>query len=228
MKIWFYPIDEILMGLNTQMPPKLSVALIKWHFKAIFLTCSIGHNDKSFHLTLKLPPTGDLPLPPWLCACMKLWKKKKKMYKITVQRDFMKLALVGLSDKKFWLKILSPRGYLPLPRGYVNVLNHDKKFYKTTVQRARPIYGKNPLNFVFFGTSESMAIGLGMRYWGHRPINHSLFTWWPWVDQVKFGPLCFCMGKKENNGFLGTIIDFVMIFLNLHHLVIVTKGFILH
>ena len=27
MKIWFYPTDAILMGLNTQMPPKLSVAL---------------------------------------------------------------------------------------------------------------------------------------------------------------------------------------------------------
>ena len=30
----------------------------------------------------------------------------------------------------------------------------------------------------------------------------SLFKWWPWVNldlfygTVKFGPLCFCMGKK--------------------------------
>ena len=36
----------------------------------------------------------------------------------------------------------------------------------------------------------------------------SLFKWWPWVDvdlfngKVKFGPLCFCMGKK------GKIMDF--------------------
>ena len=35
----------------------------------------------------------------------------------------------------------------------------------------------------------------------------SLFKWWPLVDldlfygKVKFGPLCFCMGKKVNNGF---------------------------
>ena len=35
----------------------------------------------------------------------------------------------------------------------------------------------------------------------------SLYKWWPWVDldlfygKVKFGPLCFCMGKRLNNGF---------------------------
>ena len=35
----------------------------------------------------------------------------------------------------------------------------------------------------------------------------NLFKWWPWVDldlfysEVKFGPLCFCMGNRSNNGF---------------------------
>ena len=35
----------------------------------------------------------------------------------------------------------------------------------------------------------------------------SLFKWWPWVDldlfysKAKFGPLCFCIGKRWNNGF---------------------------
>ena len=35
----------------------------------------------------------------------------------------------------------------------------------------------------------------------------NLFKWWSWVDldlfygKVKFGPLCFCMGKRKNNGF---------------------------
>ena len=35
----------------------------------------------------------------------------------------------------------------------------------------------------------------------------SLFNWWSWVDldlfygKVKFGPLCFCMGKRYNNRF---------------------------
>ena len=34
-----------------------------------------------------------------------------------------------------------------------------------------------------------------------------LFKWWPWVDldlidsNVKFGPLCFCVGKRLNSGF---------------------------
>ena len=37
----------------------------------------------------------------------------------------------------------------------------------------------------------------------------SLYKWWPWVyldlfyGKVKFGPLCFCMGKRWNNGFFG-------------------------
>ena len=37
----------------------------------------------------------------------------------------------------------------------------------------------------------------------------NLYKWWPWVDldlfygKVKFGPLCFCMGKRLNNGFFG-------------------------
>ena len=37
----------------------------------------------------------------------------------------------------------------------------------------------------------------------------SLYKWWPWVDldlfygKVKFGPLCFCMEKRWNNGFFG-------------------------
>ena len=35
----------------------------------------------------------------------------------------------------------------------------------------------------------------------------SLYKWWPWIDldlfygKVKFGPLCFCMGKKLNGFF---------------------------
>ena len=35
----------------------------------------------------------------------------------------------------------------------------------------------------------------------------SLFKWWPWVDldlfysKVKFGPLCFCMGKSKTMDF---------------------------
>ena len=35
----------------------------------------------------------------------------------------------------------------------------------------------------------------------------NLLKWCPWVDvdlfydKVKFGPLCFCMGKRKNNGF---------------------------
>ena len=38
----------------------------------------------------------------------------------------------------------------------------------------------------------------------------SLYKWWPWVDlfygKVKFGPLCFCMGKGKTMDFSETIV----------------------
>ena len=40
----------------------------------------------------------------------------------------------------------------------------------------------------------------------------SLYKWWPWVDldlfygKVKFGPVCFCMGKGKTMDFLETIV----------------------
>ena len=43
---------------------------------------------------------------------------------------------------------------------------------------------------------ETWYVALGSR------VLPSLFKWWPWVDldifygKVKFGPLCFCMGKR--------------------------------
>ena len=42
---------------------------------------------------------------------------------------------------------------------------------------------------------------IGMQYQVRRVLP-SLFKWWPWgdldlfYDKVKFGPLCFCMGKR--------------------------------
>ena len=43
---------------------------------------------------------------------------------------------------------------------------------------------------------ESWYVALGAQ------VLPNLFKWWPWTDldlfcgKVKFGPLCFCMGKK--------------------------------
>ena len=64
-----------------------------------------------------------------------------------------------------------------------------------------PIYGKN-LN----KSSSLEPKGDDLETWyavSDARVLPSLFKWWPWVDhdpfyrKVKFGPLCFCMGKIE-------------------------------
>ena len=70
---------------------------------------------------------------------------------------------------------------------------------------AMPIYGKNI-------KKNSSPEPKGRWPWilvcimGARVLP-SLFKWRPWIDsdlfygKVKFGPLCFCMGKRYKNGF---------------------------
>ena len=63
-----------------------------------------------------------------------------------------------------------------------------------------PIYGKTLKNIFLWNQKaadfESWCAALGT--W----VLPNLFKWWPWVDldlfygKVKFGPLCFYMGKK--------------------------------
>ena len=55
-------------------------------------------------------------------------KKKKKWYKIILQRDFFETCNIKPSVD---IKILSPGGCLRLPRGYIHVLNHKKKCIKS-------------------------------------------------------------------------------------------------
>ena len=60
-----------------------------------------------------------------------------------------------------------------------------------TKMAVMPIYGKN---LIWYAASGAQVLP-------------SLFKWWPWVDfdlfygKVKFGPLCFCMEFRKNNGF---------------------------
>ena len=65
---------------------------------------------------------------------------------------------------------------------------------------AMPIYDINLKNLLFWNQKadglESWYVASGAQ------VVPSLFKWWPWVDinlfygKVKFGPLCFCMGKS--------------------------------
>ena len=88
-------------------------------------------SDKKFLLTSKLCPLGAVcPLPSGLYTCIKSWKK---LYKIRLQRDFFETC----NKWEKWealsvdIKILSPGGCLPLPSGYIHVLNHEKNCIKS-------------------------------------------------------------------------------------------------
>ena len=69
-----------------------------------------------------------------------------------------------------------------------------------TKMAAMPIYGKN-LKQSFLRNQKADDLESWYAASGVRVLP-SLFKWWPWVDlhlfyaKVKFGPLCFCMGKR--------------------------------
>ena len=70
-----------------------------------------------------------------------------------------------------------------------------------TKMAAIPKYGKNMNNSSSLDDFENLYAAL------NTGVLPNLFKWCPWVDldlfygKVKFGPLCFCMGKSSNNGF---------------------------
>ena len=67
-----------------------------------------------------------------------VWRKGKTMdFSETIVVYNLKLATDDRSDKKFLLPSkLCPLGAVcPLPRGYIHVLNHEKKMYKIRLQR---------------------------------------------------------------------------------------------
>ena len=88
-------------------------------------------SDKKFLLTSKLCPLGAVcPLPRGYIHVLNREKNCKK--KNRLQRDVFEtcnkwVKLYGLSVD---IKILSPEGCLPLSRGYIHVLNHEKNCKK--------------------------------------------------------------------------------------------------
>ena len=74
---------------------------------------------RSFCWHQNFDPWGCMPSAPWLYTCIKSWKKKKKLYKIRLQRHFLKLANEW-SDKTFLLtsKLCSLGLTAPVPGLY--------------------------------------------------------------------------------------------------------------
>ena len=67
-----------------------------------------------------------------------VWEKGKTVdFSETIVDYYLKLATDDRSDKKFLLTSkLCPLGAVyPLPRGYIHVLNNEKKLYKIRLQR---------------------------------------------------------------------------------------------
>ena len=82
---------------------------------------------QTFLLTSKFCPLGAV------CPCpgaIYMYKTMKKLYKIRLQRDFLKLATNDRQDVSVDIKTVSPGGFLTLPWGYIFVLNHIFFLYK--------------------------------------------------------------------------------------------------
>ena len=75
-----------------------------------------------------------------------------------------------------------------------------------TKMATMPIYGKNPLKIFFSGTLRLISTKLGMLHRGLQPIiicsNDDLDLFY---CKVKFGYLCFSMGKVKTVDFSETI-----------------------
>ena len=103
---------------------------IKSDFKDMFLKLAINdRRDMMFLLTSKFCSQGVAPAPG-LYTCR---KSRKKVYKIRLQRDFFETCSTWPKWREVSvdIKILFPRGCQPLPRGYIHVENHEKKYIKS-------------------------------------------------------------------------------------------------
>ena len=92
-------------------------------------------SDKKFLLTSKLCPLGAVCPLPW--GYIHVLNHEKKLYKIRLQRHCFETCNKWMKwpDISVDIKTLSPGGCLPLPRGYIHVLNHEKNCIKSDFKR---------------------------------------------------------------------------------------------
>ena len=74
-----------------------------------------------------------------------------------------------------------------------------------TKMAAMPIYGKNHKKIFFSGTKRPMTLKLGVSIGCSSTTKFvqmmTLVDFDLFYRKIKYGPLCFFMGKKVNNGF---------------------------
>ena len=92
-------------------------------------------SDKKFLLTSKLCPLGAVCPLPW--GYIHVLNHEKKLYKIRLQRHCFETCNKWMKwqDISVDIKTLSPGGCLPLPRGCIHVLNHEKNCIKSDFKR---------------------------------------------------------------------------------------------
>ena len=108
-----------------------------------------------------------------------------------------------------WARHFTPRKYWLITQQAVASSRHDWKIVdwdvkpqhkQTNKMSAMPIYGQNLQNLLLWNQKAD-----DLHTWyaaSGAQVLPSLFKWCPWVDldlfygKVKFGPLCFCIGKK--------------------------------
>ena len=75
-----------------------------------------------------------------------------------------------------------------------------------TMMATMPTYGKNLKKPLLLGNQRGDDLETWYASLGARVLP-SIFKWWRWVDfdlfygKVKYGPLCFSMGKRSDDGF---------------------------
>ena len=116
-----------VLGLYTCIKTWKSTYKIRLQRDFFLKLATNGQSDKAFLLTSKFCPEGLVcPCP----AAIYMYKIiKKNVYKIRLQRDFfLNLQQMGKVIRPFcWHQHFVSRGCVPLPWGYIHVLNHKKR-----------------------------------------------------------------------------------------------------
>ena len=126
-----------IYGKNLKKKPSSPEPKGRWPWK---LVCSIGCSSTTkFVKMMTLSWPWHILRQGLIWSLMLLYGKKVKQWifqKLFVVYD-LKLTTDDRSDKKFLLtsKVCPLGAVCPLPRGYIHVLNHEKKMYKIRLNR---------------------------------------------------------------------------------------------
>ena len=125
---WPWPI--LWQGQNWSLMLLYGKKVKQWIFQKLLSSMVWNYQQmtevtRSFCWHQNFVPRGCMPSALGLYTCIKSWKK---LYKISLQRDFFETCNKWVKWQAFLLtsKFCPLGGCLPLPWGYIHVLNHEK------------------------------------------------------------------------------------------------------